>query len=372
MKILYIAPDITDSGGISRVLSLKTNYLVNQLNYDVSILSVNDCLSNRFYDFEPAIKWYNCKESKNTILFLKNYINLIQRTISAEKPDIIVICDAVLWVFIPWFVKTEIPIIFETHFSVFFEKSKNKSLYSKFRAKLVRFLRQKTIGKFTYVVYLTNEESWGRQPKKSIVIPNPLPFTVNNKAALVNKKAMAVCMNPYVKGLDRLLLVWSRIIQNYPDWVLDIYGKSNDNTTFIKRANDLKISNNVNFHPPTANIQSSYNQSSVFLMTSRTEAFGMVLIEAMASGVPCVAYNCPSGPRAIIDEGINGFLIEDENQDHFIQKLELLIEDENLRIQMGINAQKSVAKYNIDSVMKKWDELFMDLTKVKLKSNRFS
>lgn len=361
MKILYIAPDITDSGGISRVLSLKTNYLVKELNYDVSILSVNDCISNRFYDFEPAIKWYNCKESKNTILFLKNYINLIQKTISAEKPDIIVISDAVLWVFIPWFVKTEIPIIFETHFSVFFEKSKNKSLYSKFRAKLVRFLKQKTVEKFSYIVYLTNEERFGRQPKKSIVIPNPLPFTVNNKAALVNKKAMAVCMNPYVKGLDRLLLIWNKIIKNYPDWKLDVYGNWNQNGVFQKMANDMNIVTQVNFLPPTTDIQNSYNQSSLFLMTSRTEAFGMVLIEAMTSGVPCIAYDCPTGPRTIIDDGVNGFLIEDGNLDSFVQKTELLIEDENLRIKMGTKAKNSVSKYDLDSVMMQWKSFFEEV-----------
>lgn len=372
MKILYIAPDITDSGGISRVVSLKANYLVSEMDYQVSILSVNDCRSIRFYDFNPIIKWFNIKETDNIFLFLRNYIRFIKNTISQEKPDIIVVCDAVLWLFIPWFIKTKIPIIFETHFSVFFKKSKNNSIYNKFRSKLVRFFKQRAIDKFTCFVTITNEENKERRSKNAMVIPNPLSFIIKTKAALVNKKAMAVCMNPYVKGLDRLLAVWSRIIEKHPDWVLDIYGQWEANAACIKIATDLKISNNVNFLPPTKAIQNSYNQSSLFLMTSRYEVFPMVLLEAMASGVPCVAYNCPSGPRAIIDEGINGFLIEDENQDHFIQKLELLIEDENLRIQMGINAQKSVAKYNIDSVMKKWDELFMDLTKVKLKSNRFS
>jgi glycosyltransferase involved in cell wall biosynthesis len=361
MKILYIAPDITDSGGISRVISLKANYLVAEMNYDVCILSVNDCCSKHFYDFNPAIKWYNCKKTKNTFLFLKDYILLIKKTISAEKPDLIVICDAVLWMFIPWFIKTEIPVIFETHFSVFFEKSKTKSIYSKLRSKLVRIFKQKTITKFTCLVTLTNEERKERKVKKSLVIPNPLSFTVKNKATLANKKAMAVCMNPYVKGLDRLLLVWSEIIKKYPDWVLDVYGKWEGNTTFLAMATDYKISNNVNFLDPTTEIQTSYNQSSVFLMTSRYEAFPMVLLEAMASGLPCIAYDCPSGPRVIVEEGVNGFLIEDGNIDSFVQKLELLIEDENLRIRMGANAQQSVQKYNIDYIMKKWEKLFLEL-----------
>ena len=363
MKILYIVPDITDSGGISRVVSLKTNYLVNHLNYEVQILSVNDSYPNCFYDFDSAIKWHVIRESLQTPLFLRNYIRLIKKTIVSEKPDIIVVCDAVLWLFIPWFIKTEIPLIFETHFSVFYEKEKNETLYNKFRAKMVRFLKQKTINKFNCFVTITEEGNEERGVNNTQVIPNPLSFTAKNKAVLVNKKAMAVCMNPYVKGLDRLLLIWSRIVEKHPDWVIDIYGQWEVKSEYQKMADDLKIVNNVNFLPPIRDIQDSYNDASVFLMTSRTEAFGMVLIEAMTSGVPCIAYDCPSGPRAIIEGGVNGFLIEDGNLNSFVQKLELLIEDENLRIQMGANAQGSVKKYEIDSIMKRWDELFRSLKK---------
>ncbi|REG98463.1 glycosyltransferase family 4 protein [Flavobacterium aquicola] len=360
MKILYIAPDITDSGGISRVISLKTNYFVCSFNYKVVILSVNDCTSNRFYDFHSDIKWFNIKKTKN-LFFFRNYIRLIKEIISKEKPDVIVICDAVLWLFIPWFLQTKIPIIFETHFSVSFEKVKNRSLYTKLRSGLVHFFKQKTINKFSCFVSVTDEGSKEWNAKNKIVIPNPVSFKVAEKANLVNKRAMAVCMIPHIKGLDRLLLIWSRITQTHPDWQLDIYGQLAADSEYQEMANKLNISNNINFLSPVKDIQHSYNQSSVFLMTSRTEAFGMVLIEAMASGVPCIAYDCPSGPRVIIDDEVNGFLIEDGNSDLFVQKLELLIEDENLRFQMGKAAQESIKKYEIEGIMKKWDKLFLDL-----------
>lgn len=363
MKILYIAPDITDSGGISRVVSLKTNYLVSHLHYEVSILSVNDSYPNCFYDFNSAIKWHVIEKSKHTFLFLRNYIAFIKKIIVVEKPDTIVVCDAVLWLFIPWFIKFEIPVIFETHFSVFYKKEKKETLYNKVRTKLVRYFKKKTINKFTCFVAITDEggKEWG--VRNTEIIPNPLSFNPKNRAPLINKKTMAVCMNPYVKGLDRLLLIWSRIIEKHSDWILDVYGSWDTDTIFKKMVYDLKISNNVNFLPPTTDIQRSYNQSSIFLMTSRSEVFPMVLLEAMASGVPCIAYDCPFGPRAIVEEEVNGFLIEDGNSDSFVQKLELLIENENLRIQMGANAQESIKKYEIDSIMKKWDQLFRDLKK---------
>ena len=362
MKILYIAPDITDSGGISRVISLKTNYFVSNLNYKVVILSVNDGASSRFYNFNSDIKWFNIKKSKN-LFFFGNYIRLIKETISKENPDIIVICDAVLWLFIPWFVKTNIPVIFETHFSVSFEKVKNRNLYTKFRSKLVHFFKQKTINKFSCFVSVTDEGSKEWNAKKKIVIPNPVSFKVAEKSNLVNKKAMAVCMAPYIKGLDRLLLIWSRITEKHPDWQLDIYGHWDADSEYQQMADKLNISNNINFLSPVKNIQYSYNQSSVFLLTSRTEAFGMVLIEAMASGVPCIAYDCPSGPRTLIEDGENGFLIEDGNTASFVRKLALLIADENLRIQMGAKALESMKKYEIEGIMKKWDNLFQDVLK---------
>lgn len=363
MKILYIVPDITDSGGIARVISLKANYLVTHFKYDVCILSVNDCGNNRFYDFDQAIRWYNICKMNNTLLFLKKYIHFIKQTISIEKPDVIIVCDAVLWAFIPWFLKTKIPIIFETHFSVTFQKERNNSFKDKIRTKLVRFFKQNMINKFYCSVFETIEGSLEWNLKQCKVIPNPLSFDVDIIAALVNKRVMAVCMNPYVKGLDRLLLIWAKVIENHSDWMLDIYGKWDSDLKCSKMANDLNISNNVNFNMFTRTIQDKYYQSSLFLMTSRSEAFGMVLIEAMASGLPCLAYDCPIGPRAIINEGENGFLIEDGNVDSFVQKLELLIDNENLRRRMGENAITSIKKYNIDSIMQQWKMLFESLVK---------
>lgn len=361
MKILYITPDITDAGGISRVVSLKANYLVAHFNYDVCILSVHNSCLTPFYDFNPAIKWYTLSKSKNVFLFLIHYIQLIKNTIAQEKPDCIVICDAVLWLFIPWLVKTKTPILFETHVSISLKSILNKGKVSRFRTKIVYILKKCTARKFDKFIFETTAgiKEWNLANSK--VIPNPLSFVPQNIALLENKKAIAVCRHSYEKGIDRLLLIWKKVLENNPDWILDIYGQWESDLKYQKIAESLNISKNVNFIAPTNAIQNRLNQASIFLMTSRSEAFGMVLIEAMASGLPCVAYDCPIGPREIIVNNHNGYLIDEGNQDLFVEKVNSLVEDKYLRLKMGKKANESIEKYNIYKIMEKWNNLFIEI-----------
>ncbi|MBX9806832.1 MAG: glycosyltransferase family 4 protein [Flavobacteriaceae bacterium] len=361
MKILYITPDITNSGGIARVISLKANYLVSVLGYEVCILSPNKAKSDFFYDFNPKIEWKKFDNSKNKLLFSWNYFRLIRKTIAQKKPDIIIVCDAVSWVFIPWLVKTKMPILFETHVSISLKKILNNGLRSNIRPKIVQFFKKITARKFDKYIFETQAGSKEWNIKNSIVIPNPISFVSQNLASLENKKAIAVCRHSYEKGIDRLLVIWKKVLKNHPDWNLDIYGQWDSDLRYQKMAESFKISKNVNFIAPTIDIQNRLNQASVFLMTSRSEAFGMVLIEAMACGLPCIAYDCPIGPSEIIENKVDGFLIEDDNIDLFVEKVALLIEDKSLRLEMGKKAKKSIEKYNIDEMMQKWNELFIDI-----------
>lgn len=365
MKILYITPDITNSGGIARVVSLKANYLVSVLDYEVCILTENTAKSGFFYNFSSKIEWEIFENSKNKLLFSWNYFRFIRKLISNKKPDIIIVCDAVMWVFIPWFVNIKTPIIFETHVSISLKKILDNGYFSGIRAKAVQFLKKITATKFDKFIFETEAGSKEWKINNSVVISNPNSFVSQNLAALENKKAIAVCRHSYEKGIDRLLLIWKKVLENYPDWNLDIYGQWDSDLQYQKMAESLKISKNVNFIVPTIEIQSRLKQASVFLMTSRSEAFGMVLIEAMDCGLPCIAYDCPIGPGQIIENNGNGFLIEDNNIDLFVEKVVLLIEDKNLRLELGKKANESVRKYNVDEIMKKWNELFNKLLSIK-------
>ena len=126
-------------------------------------------------------------------------------------------------------------------------------------------------------------------------------------------------------------------------------------------AHQYKIQNTVHFFNPVSNIQEKYQDASIYVLTSRSEGFGMVLIEAMVCGVPCIAFDCPSGPKDIISNHKDGILVENGNIEGFAKALIELIENKERRKQMGALAKENVTRYLPENVMPLWDELFKEL-----------
>jgi glycosyltransferase involved in cell wall biosynthesis len=366
MKILYITPRISDEGGLVRVIALKANYLTAILGHEVHILTQNKNNLPLFYDFSDKIIMHDMILKGNRIKFLLDYRNSINSLVKKTNPDIIIVCDGLKGYFVPWLIRTKTPIIFETHGSVFNEEKLVKSHFmSKLKFELIYYLKINTAKKFTKFIVLSEECKKEWNIKNIQIIPNPNWLKINKISGLKNRKAIAVCRHSHEKGVDRLLLVWQNVIVKYPDWELDIYGSSDVNLTYQKMAADLKIKDNVNFIEPVHNIQDKYEEASVFLMCSRTEGFPMALIEAMGCGLPSVAYDCPCGPRAIITNNEDGFLIENNNINAFSDAVVRLMGDSSLAKKIGSNAIESAKKYDFDEIMKKWNELFIEITSSK-------
>ncbi|SFE80935.1 glycosyltransferase family 4 protein [Flavobacterium xueshanense] len=362
MKLLYIIPNINNEGGVARVLSVKTNYLIERLGYEVHILTQNEGFSPLFYSFNSTIFYHDLLLKGSFFQFFNSFSKGLKSKIKTIQPDVIIVSDNGLKAYlIPFILNINTPIIFECHSSKYIEESKVTQYFALTKIKIL--FKQLAARRFTKFVALSKESLKEWNVKNGVVIPNPLWFEPTTFSDLKSKKVIAVGRHTYEKGLDRMLQIWQKVIQKHSDWILEIYGKSTENGNLRLLAEDLNILNNVIFYEPVQNINEKYLDASFYLMTSRYEGFGMVLIEAMASGLPCVAYDCPCGPRGIISQNEDGFLIEDGNESDFVKAIATLIENTTLRRELGKNAKLASEKYHIDAIMATWNHLFIGIKK---------
>jgi len=365
MRILYIVPNINNEGGVARVLSLKANYLVEKLGYEVHILTQNGGYSPLFYSFNANIVFHDMILKGNFIQFFNSFMVGLKSNSEVIKPDIIVVCDNGLKAFaVPFILKNKIPLVLEMHSSKFIEESEIKqNACRKLLSYSVSVFKKAGIERYDRFVVLTKESVLEWEVKNTIAIPNPLWFTTDKGTDLKSKRVIAAGRHTYEKGFDRMLQIWKKVLVRHPDWILDIYGKPKGNINLRLLAKELNISENVVLYEPVQNIDEKYLEASFYLMTSRFEGFGMVLIEAMASGLPCIAYDCPCGPRAIISQNEDGFLIEDGNESDCVDAVVTLIENVELREAMAKKAKLTSKKYHIDEIMVSWDQLFNEIKK---------
>ena len=362
MKLLYITSQINGDGGVQRILSIKTNYFIEKFEYEIEIISIK-VGDELFFNFNKKIKIHYIALKLGKLYRFLEYRKQVQKHINDIKPDAIIVCDFGIKGFaIPLMIKTKIPIIFEAHGSKFNEsKYYKKTFFSALTHNLKYKYKEYCANKFDYFVALSQESLNEWSVNKGYVIPNSLPSINNPTSNLSSKKTITVARHSYEKGLDRLLKIGQLVAQKYPNWQLEIYGSKNRNLNLEQTVSDLNLESNITFFEPTINIQQKYQEASMCLMTSRSEGFPMVILEAMSFGLPVIAFDCPIGPRVLIKDNYNGFLVPDDDIETFSNRVMELIENNDLAIQMGKNAQLSIQKYDINLVMKKWDELFLDI-----------
>ena len=164
----------------------------------------------------------------------------------------------------------------------------------------------------------------------------------------------------YQKRVLDALSIWEEVCKRFPDWILDIYGEGEMKDEIESRVPNMK---NVILHQPTDKIYDCYRNSSVLILTSLFEPFGLVILEAMSCGLPVVAYDCPYGPASIITDGHDGFLVPNQNKNMFVDKVCSLLSDFDLRCQMGSGGRKSSVRYYPECIVPQWPSLFLQCIK---------
>ncbi len=364
-KLLYVTNQICGPGGLERVLAIKTNCLIEEFNYSIHIITLNQPKDTPlFYNFNENIQLHNVTVAGNPIHYFLSYKKAIKSIVNTVGPDVLIVCDDGLkGLLLPRLISgINCPTVYERHVSKnIVLKEDNPSLLQKIKAWFTFKLMDYGASGYDKFVVLTNgnKNEWGL--KNLNVIPNPLSFNTKEESTLTNKKIIAVGKQSFQKGYDRLLKSWEIIIKDHSDWTLEIYGALDKSLGLEELAKELKVSEQVTFFPPTKDIANKYKEASIYVMSSRYEGFGMVLTEAMTYGVPCVSFDCPYGPSDIIENNVNGILVENNNIEALANGILFLINNEAARKEMGGKAKESTVRYLPVKIASKWDDLFKNL-----------
>ena len=374
LKIVYCTPALYMAGGVERVLTLKANYFAEHFGYDITIILTEGKDKPLFYPLSDRIKIVNldvnfeelwtCSFVKKVFVYLSKQ-RIFKKRLTAElmriRPDITVSLLRREINFIND-IKDGSKKIGELHvnranYRNFEEGDANfiKNLFAKFWMRsLVSHLKQ--LDKF---IVLTEEDkaSWTELSNVE-VIPDPLAFDVAEVSPLKAKRVIAVGRYVYQKGFDLLLQAWAKIEKQFPDWELAIYGMG-DRSPYDNLAKQLGVDmNRCHLNGSTQNIRKEYLESSLFVFSSRFEGFGMVLIEAMACGLPVVSFDCPCGPKDIVSHDEDGLLVPSGDIDKLADELSVVMSNESLIRKMSKTAVIHSKRFRLDRISLRWKLLF--------------
>ena len=380
MKILYQIHSTYNPGGMERVLLNKVRYLVEEKGWDVTVVTTDQHGRPSFYPFPDGVKMidlgvnYSDDNGRPFVQKLTGYLRRRQEhkkrlkvLLEKERPDIVDCFYPGECSFVPG-LKDGSRKVMELHQSKLFHHQYNRSGLMGLADKARALMDERLVRKFDRFVVLTQEDMqmWGDMPGIR-VIPNAASFIAEKYSDCSQKRVIAVGRLDYQKSFDRLIQVWEKMHQQMPEWRLDIFGQGEWKDMLQRMIDERGLEASVNLNAPTKDIGKEYSESSMIVMSSHYEGFPMVMIEAMACGLPAVCFDFKCGPRDIIIEGENGLIVPDGDIDGLAEAMIRLMRDDDLRKRMGENAKKVVEKYSEDRVMGLWVNLYEEISRLRSK-----
>lgn len=373
-KIVYIIGGLYQPSGMGQVLSCKVNYLAVHTDWQIYVVLTERSELPFFYKLDPNIQYVNFNinfdELDTMHLFnkmrayhekqtaykqkLSSYLMEVRPniTVSAVRREINFIND------IPDGSHKIGEIHFEKQFYRHFDNPYlpgfvNKWITEKWQGELI-----KQLARLDIFVILTEEDSsnWDMLSNKT-VIPNPLTKYPDVHSSQKSKTVISVGRYDPVKGFDMLIDAWAIVSNTHPDWRLKIIGPG-DKTPYMEQVKRLKLEQYVSCMGASNRIYDEMAEASFYVLSSRSEGFGLVLVEAMAVGLPCVAFSCSPGPRFIVSHHQNGILVEKDNVLKLAEAICYMIENNLIREEYAVQAQIDAARYRVDNIMQKWITLF--------------
>lgn len=346
-KILYVVYDFNQLGGIGRMLCAKIDAWNYYYNYDVVVVTANQANKETYYkpkfDFKLVDAGFSNLNFSHIFTQLK-FCLFLNKVIKHENPDLVISS------------LTGIPSLLTPFFS------KRKKTFLEIHGSGHFFVNSTWKYKWPFlafykgVVVLNKDETKYYRLNNLIIIPNFIEYNeqMNIESTISERKKIVMSAGRIHKDkqVDHLIKIWAKIWRKFPDWQLHLYGEGSKT---ISELEDFISENNIQnafFKGATDDIDSKMSESSIFCLTSETEAFGMVILECKKNGLPVISYDSPNGPRNLITN--DGILISQNNMDEFADSLEQLMLDEQLRYQFSVNGRQNLHLYGASKILSLW------------------
>lgn len=370
MKLVFVLRSIATHGGVERVVVDKINYMAKHghnvllVTYEQGNHPIEYVINSSVLHIDLGCRIFPLYHLRQPFRIIKifqmkrMFKEKFYRLISDNRPDVIVTATNVNdfmgeIMTVPYGKK-----IVESH-GAFPAIMKGYTL----KTKIKTYMLLRAIKKCDLLISLTHADAdcWRKHVERVKCVPNPVTF-YNEKLDMEFKKEGRIL---YVgrlaseKRIDRLIEAFSIIASNFPSWYIDIFGDGEKKKELIEQIKDYGLNDRIHILEPTHHIIAEYQKSQFLVLCSDNEGFGLVLLEAMACGLPCVSTRCPFGPLEIIEDGFTG-LHCDLNPYDLAAKMEWMITHKAERKQMGIRAHESAAKYKKEVVMKMWEDAYRE------------
>jgi glycosyltransferase involved in cell wall biosynthesis len=368
-KLTLVISSLT-SGGAERVMSIMANYWAKK-GWEITLLALPDESVPPFYKLEPCIKYIPlgvAGNSPNGLAAISNNlkrIRVLRSAIVESKPDVV----------ISFLDITNVLTLLATrnlNVPILVDEQNNPAMYSIGRT--WELLRRWTYPKADRVVAVTERALNYFSPQvqsHGCVIPSPalsLNVSENPSEKLLVKPALiAVGRLVPQKGFDLLLQAFAKLKDRYPEWTLTILGEGVLRPELESLRDQLGLSDRVYLPGVVKNPHDFLKQADIFVMSSRFEGFPNALCEAMVCGLPTISTDCPSGPREIIRDGIDGVLVPNQDVPALTAAMERLMSDEQDRKRLAARASEITERFSIEKVMKMWESLIEEVIKERRK-----
>lgn len=379
MRIVYVHDALARIGGVERILADKMNYLAEH-GYEIYLITsaqgmhpLSFPLSNKVKHIDINVRFHlQYQYAYPKRLWVKWQMNRLfkkkfEQKISELDPDIIIgttyyKADAICHL------KGRVKKIIESHcaksYTGFNDGPKRniltQGIYKYTLKKYFHCIEEKS----DMIVALTkgDADEW-KNANKTSVIPNLTGFISEQSSSCETHRVISVGRLIYQKGFDRLIEAWKMVYSKYPEWKLDIFGEGVLKENLMEQITRYKLNDVIRIYPPTPNILKEFLESSLFVLSSNYEGFGLVLIEAMACGIPCISFDCPYGPKEIIKYKEDGLIIENGEIQKLANGICELIGNESKRKEYGRKAKENVKRFLPEYIMPQWINLFETLIK---------